>query len=267
VGVGGMQLYKAEVPTPVPDKLRPRIRDTAMILWKVYALLTGAQVVALLLCGVAASCGSDPEPTPAPPADPLPSPVEVPDDAPMVLVLGDSIGAGLGLPEHQAFPAVLQRHLTAAGTPFRLINASESGRTTAGGVSALDWTLSREPDVVVIELGGNDGLRGIPLDEVERNLRTMIRRAREAGARVLLLGVEVPESFGAYGRELAALYPTLAAELEVALVPSFLAQVGLVPEYTLPDGLHPNARGHEVLAETVEAGLVGVLEGLAEAGE
>ena len=218
-----------------------------------------------------AACGGDSDSAPAPPAPPsaeaIPPPVEVPADAPTVLVLGDSVGAGLYLPEHQAFPAVLQRRLAAAGHPFHLINASESGRTTSGGVSALDWVLTRDPDVVVLALGANDGLRGVPLGEVESNLRTMIERAQAAGARVLLLGVRLPESFGKYGDDLGDLYPALAAETNVALVPSFMAQVGLLPEFTLSDGLHPNARGHERIAETVESALAQVLDEVVAAGE
>ena len=104
---------------------------------------------------------------PAPPA------LEVPADAPVVVFLGDSIGAGLHLAEHQAFPALLARRLAARELPFELVNASESGRTSAGGETALPWVLRREPDLVVIELGGNDGLRGIPLEEIEANLRAI----------------------------------------------------------------------------------------------
>jgi acyl-CoA thioesterase-1 len=189
-----------------------------------------------------------------------PPPVVVPADAPAVLFLSDSIGAGLHLAEHQAFPAVLQRRLVAAGHPFRLVNASESGRTTAGGVGALDWTLRSEPDLVVIALGGNDGLRGVPVAEVERNLRTMIARVRAAGARVLLLGIRLPANYGDYGAAFDALYPALAAELRVDFLPFYMEGVGGVPELNLADGLHPTPAGHERLADNVAPALLAALE-------
>jgi acyl-CoA thioesterase-1 len=196
--------------------------------------------------------------------DVAPPPVDVPAGAPTVLVLSDSIGAGLHLAEHQAFPAVLQRRLAAEGRPFRLVNASESGRTSAGGVGALDWTLKSLPDLVVIALGGNDGLRGIPIDETERNLRTMIERSRAAGARVLLLGVRLPLNYGDYGAEFDALYPALAEEYGVAFVPFYMDGVGGVPELNLADGLHPSPEGHQKLAENVAPALASALAELAE---
>ena len=139
---------------------------------------------ALLLCAPACSGGDEPRPAPefldAPAEQAAEAPLErpvIPAGSPTVAFLADSIGAGLHLAEDQAFPAVLQRRLAAAGVPFRLVNASESGRTSAGGVTALDWILRSHPDVLVIGLGGNDGLRGVPLEEIERNLRLQIGRA------------------------------------------------------------------------------------------
>jgi acyl-CoA thioesterase-1 len=188
--------------------------------------------------------------------------LEIPEDAPTVAFVGDSVGAGLHLAEHQAFPAVLQARLAREELPFRLVNASESGRTTSGGVTALGWILRSKPDVVVIELGGNDGLRGVELDQVEANLRAMIAGAREAGATVLLLGVRLPPNYGDYGAEFDALYPRLAEQLELAFVPSFMLGVGGEPEMNLPDGLHPTAEGHEQLADNVLPSLREVLRGL-----
>ena len=195
---------------------------------------------------------------PVPPAPVL----EVPDSAPTVVFLGDSIGAGLHLAEHQAFPALLQARMTAAGWPFHLINASESGRTSAGGAQAIDWVLRSEPELVVIELGGNDGLRGIALEDVEKNLRTMIERARAAGARVLLLGVRLPPNYGELAQSFDALYPALAEEYDLAFVPFFMEGVGSVPEMNLPDGLHPSPQGHERLSDNVEPVLLELLKSL-----
>lgn len=191
--------------------------------------------------------------------------VVVPEDAPTVLVVGDSLGAGLHLAEHQAFPAVLQRRLVAVGIPFHLVNASESGRTTSQGAAIVRWNTGRGEraiDVVVLELGANDGLRGIDLATVEANLRETIAAAREGGARVLMLGMRMSPDLGSYAEEFDALYPRLAEELDVAFVPHFLDGVGGVPELNLPDGLHPTAEGHERLADTIEPVLTDVVREL-----
>ena len=217
----------------------------------------------LVLC---AACSGDDDPAPramfdapAGGVEAAPPPLEIPDDAPTVAFVGDSIGAGLHLAEHQAFPAVLQRLLVEAGQPFHLVNASESGRTSAGGASALAWILRSEPDVVVLAIGGNDGLRGIPVDDTEANLRQMVQTARNADATVLLLGVRLFENYGDYGEAFDALFPRLAEELEVAFVPYYMEGVGGVPEMNLEDGLHPTAEGHERLAANVAAGLAQAL--------
>ena len=182
---------------------------------------------------------------------PTAAPLAIPEDAPTVVFLGDSLGAGLHLAEHQAFPALLQARLAEEQVPFHLVNVSESGRTTAGGATALTWVLRSEPDWVVIELGGNDGLRAIPVETIEKNLRAMITEARAAQAQVLLLGVRMPPNYGEYGASFDALFPRLAAELDVAFVPYFMEGVGGVPEMNLPDGLHPTVEGHERLASNV----------------
>ncbi len=234
--------------------------------------LSPLTLILLAACGgasdpdVAGGPGFELDATDALADDAAPPPVEVPAGSPAVLFLSDSIGAGLHLAEHQAFPAVVQRRLAASGRPFELINASESGRTTAGGVGALDWTLRREPDVVVIALGGNDGLRGVALEEVEQNLRAMIERSRAAGARVVLLGVRIPENYGAYAEDFAALYPKLAEEYATGFVPFYMEGVGLVPELNLADGLHPSPEGHERIADRVEGEVKEALEALAEPG-
>jgi len=195
---------------------------------------------------------------PSPPAAP-----DVPLEAPRVAFLGDSIGAGLHLPADQAFPAVLQRTLAEDGLPFHLLNASVSGDSTAGGLNRVDWVLRDRPDVLVVELGGNDGLRGARLEVVESNLRAIVAKAREAGARVLLLGIRIPPNYGPdYAEGFAAIYPRLADELDVALVSFFMADVGGRPELNLADGLHPSAEGHRVLAAKVAPALKALLRSL-----
>jgi acyl-CoA thioesterase-1 len=187
-------------------------------------------------------------------------PLEVPGDAPLVVFLGDSIAAGLHLDPDDAFPALLQRTLAAEGHPFRLVNAGVSGDTSAGGLRRIDWILRQEPDVLVLELGGNDGLRGQRVKDIEQRLRTIVERAQEAGTRVLLLGVRLPPSLGrAYVREFEALYADIADELDCAHLEFFMQGVGGVSGMMLEDGLHPSRAGHERIARNVAPALIEVL--------
>jgi acyl-CoA thioesterase-1 len=173
-------------------------------------------------------------------------------ELPRVVFLGDSLTAGLGLGEGDAWPAKVTAALAAEGLPIRAVNAGVSGDTSAGGLSRVDWILRLEPDVVVVELGPNDGLRGLPLEATEGNLREIVRRIEAAGARVLLVGMRIPPNYGPdYAGGFRDLYPRLAAELGVPLVPFLLEGVGGEPDLNLPDGIHPNAAGHRVVAETV----------------
>lgn len=191
--------------------------------------------------------------------------LEIPAGAPTVAFLGDSIAAGLHLAASESFPGVLQRQLAAAELPFTLINAGVSGDTSAGGLRRIDWVLSRKPDVVVIELGGNDGLRGQDVGAIEGNLRAIVRKAKAAGARVILLGMLIPPNYGLdYAGDFERLYERIANDEDVAFVPRFMASVGGRMNFNLEDGLHPNAAGHEKLAETIAPALREVLEGLAE---
>lgn len=175
----------------------------------------------------------------------------IPEDAPTIAFLGDSIPAGLHLAEHQAFPALLQARLAAEDLSFQLVNASESGRTTAGGASAVEWVLRSKPEVLVIVLGGNDGLRGIEIKAIETNLRKMIKAGRDSGAQVLLLGIRLPLNYGDYGTRFDALYPKLATEFDIEFVPYYMEGVGGVAEMNLDDGLHPTLVGQERLADNV----------------
>lgn len=189
--------------------------------------------------------------------------LEIPEEAPLVVFLGDSLSAGLHLSGERAFPAVLQARLAGAGRPFRLVNAGVSGDTTAGGLARLDWLLAQEPDIVVVELGANDGLRGLPIASIESNLRAIVLRIREAGARPLLLGMRLPPSYGMeYTDEFAELYGRVAQEQGAPVVRFFMQDVAGVPELNLPDGLHPTAEGHRVLARNLEAPLREQLEDL-----
>ena len=223
----------------------------------------------LLALAALAACSREPSDPPAlpgeaPDAEASDAPraaLEIPADAPVVLVLGDSIAAGLHLSLEQAFPAVLQRLLVERGTPFRLVNAGVSGDTSAGGLARVDWVLRSHPDVVVVELGANDGLRGQPPEAIEANLRGVVEACRKGGAEVLLLGLRMPPSLGPdYARAFDAVYARVAEALDVAFVPYFMEGVGGVPELNLDDGMHPTPEGHRRLAENVAPALQRLLD-------
>jgi acyl-CoA thioesterase-1 len=160
--------------------------------------------------------------------------------------------AGFGLDGDQAFPALVRRTLAAEGLPVRVVNAGVSGDTTAGGIQRLSWILAQRPDVVVVGLGANDGLRGLDLAESENNLRQIVTRTRAAGADVLLLGMRMPPSHGPeYAERFREMYPRLARELSVGLVPFLLDGVGGNPALNQADGIHPTAEGQRILATNV----------------
>jgi acyl-CoA thioesterase-1 len=180
----------------------------------------------------------------------------VPADAPLVVFLGDSLTAGLGLPVDQAFPAVVAAELARRGRPVRSVNAGVSGDTTAGGLRRAEWVLSQRPDILVLALGANDGLRGLPLSETERNLRGIVARARTAGASVLLCGMLIPTSYGPEYREgFGRLFARIAKEEGLPLVPFLLEGVAGRKELNQEDGIHPNPEGQRILAANVLRGL------------
>ena len=178
----------------------------------------------------------------------------------VVVFLGDSLTAGYGLPADQAFPSLLERKLREGGTPVRVLNAGVSGDTSAGALRRLPWVLRQRPDVVVVELGANDALRGQPTTGIEANLRSILEQCRDAGAKVLLVGMQVPTSYGPeYAGQFAALYPRLAKSLGVPLVPFLLEGVPGRPSLNLEDGIHPNAEGQKIVAANVLPHLSGLL--------
>jgi acyl-CoA thioesterase-1 len=182
---------------------------------------------------------------------------------PRVVFLGDSISAGLGVAEDQAFPAVVGNLLGERGLAVQVLNAGVSGDTTAGGLSRLSWVLRQRPDVLVVELGANDALRGLPLGRTEANLRAIVEQARQSGAAVLLLGMHIPTNYGRdYTTQFAGIYPRLAEELDVPVVLSFLEGVGGRRAMNLPDGLHPNPDGHRRLAANILPDLAEIVSDL-----
>lgn len=169
-----------------------------------------------------------------------------------ILALGDSLTAGLGLPAEQAFPARLEAALRGEGHDVRVIDAGVSGDTTAGGLARLDWLLADRPQVAIVALGANDGLRGIDPRETFANLDRIVERLRRDGVRVVLAGMLAPPNLGrGYGEEFAAIYRRLAERHEVLFQPFFLEGVAAIPGLNQADGIHPNSRGVALMVETM----------------
>ena len=169
-----------------------------------------------------------------------------------IVAFGDSLTAGLGLPSEAAYPARLQERLDAAGYRGRVVNAGVSGETTAGGLRRMAWALDGGVRILILALGGNDGLRGLPVDQMRDNLEQMIAAAHDRGAQVLLAGMEAPPNFGAdYADRFRAAFAQLAADFEVVFVPFLLEGVAGVAELNQADGIHPNAEGAERVAAHV----------------
>ena len=171
---------------------------------------------------------------------------------PRIVVLGDSLTAGFGLPREDAFPARLEAALRAHGHQWQIIDAGVSGDTSAGGLARLDWVLADRPEIVIVELGANDGLRSLPTDRMEANLDAILARIGESGASILLAGMRAPANFGAdYAAAFRAVYERLAARHRVALYPFFLEGVAMEPALNQPDGIHPNAAGVDEIVRRI----------------
>jgi acyl-CoA thioesterase-1 len=172
---------------------------------------------------------------------------------PVIAVLGDSLSAGYGLEANESWVALLAARLADEGYGYRVVNASISGDTTAGGLSRLPGLLEREsPSVLIVELGGNDGLRGLPVVRMERNLRRMIELSASAGTRVVLAGIQIPPNYGqVYTHQFKTVFPTLADDYGVSLVEFMLDGVALNPAFMQDDGIHPNALGQPQMLDNI----------------
>jgi acyl-CoA thioesterase-1 len=171
---------------------------------------------------------------------------------PRLVVLGDSIAAGYGLRREESFPARLQERIDREGLGFEVVNAGVSGDTSAGGLRRLDWALDGDVRVLVVELGGNDGLRGLPPEELRKNLTAIVRAARERHLAVLLCGMEAPPNAGqAYATAFREAFSTVAREENVPLVRFVLDKVAGIEALNQQDGIHPNAQGARIVADTV----------------
>jgi len=168
----------------------------------------------------------------------------------VVVALGDSLTAGLGVAPEEAYPALLEARLRREGFDYRVVNAGVSGDTSAGGLRRIDWALKLRPDVVIVALGANDGLRGQPPEALRDNLTRIVARAKVSGARVLLAGMRVPPNYGdEYARAFAAVYPQVARATGAPLAPFLLDGVAGDARLNQADGLHPTAEGQRVIAE------------------
>ena len=191
---------------------------------------------------------------------------ETTDDGPRIVALGDSLTAGLGLSTEEAYPARLQERLESAGHRLRVVNAGVSGDTTAGGLRRLDWALEGDVRILIVALGGNDGLRGLPVDQMKDNLSRIITAAVTRGIKVLLAGMEAPPNFGMdYTDWFRRVFWELDAEHEVVFVPFLLEGVAGIPELNQPDGIHPNTEGADRVAAHVWTALESMLPAAVEA--
>ena len=179
-----------------------------------------------------------------------------------IVFFGNSLTAGYGVDPTEAFPARIQEKIDSLSLPYKVINGGLSGETTAGGKERIDWLLRQRVDVFVLELGGNDGLRGIPVTETAKNLQVILDRvkAKYPAAKLMLAGMQVPPNMGSkYAVEFRAVYKQIADKNNIALVPFLLEGVGGIPDLNQADGIHPTPKGHRIVAENVWEVLKGLL--------
>jgi acyl-CoA thioesterase I len=192
---------------------------------------------------------SEEKQTASPPAPPPPAPT---DGRPIILAFGDSLTAGSGLDPGSGYPEMLQAELDRRGYKYHVVNAGIGGDTTAGGLARLESALDIHPEIVILELGGNDGLRGLPVESMQSNLDELIVAFKKAGAKVLLGGMTLPRNFGPdYISAFEKVFPALAEKHKVTLIPFFLEGAAGRPELNLGDGIHPNEAGYRIVTANV----------------
>ena len=226
-----------------------------MSLWQTATVPVFA--VILLVCG----CSREEAPPPARTATSS-QPAAVPKTSrPRVVVLGDSLTAGLGIAVDAAYPALLQQRIDSGGFNYEVVNAGVSGDTSAGGLSRLNWALQGDVRILIVALGGNDALRGLPPDELQRNLGQIIEKAQARGIRVVLAGMESPPNWGRdYNVSFHKVYPALAAQYHVPFVPFLLQGVAGSDTLNQADGIHPTVQGARIVADNVWAVLKRLLD-------
>ena len=170
----------------------------------------------------------------------------------IIIALGDSLTAGLGVVEEKAYPSVLQEKLQQSGYNWQVINAGISGETSSGALTRIDWIIAQQPDIVILETGANDGMRGIPTWLIKDNINQAVQRLKEADVEVVLAGMQMLQNLGPdYTKQFRAVYPAVAEEQKIILIPFFLEQVAGTPSLNLPDFIHPTPAGHRIVAQTV----------------
>lgn len=174
------------------------------------------------------------------------------DTRPVIVAFGDSLSAGFGAPPGKSFPDFLQKDLDAAGLHWRVVNAGVSGNTTTDGLDRLREVLSYKPRITIVEFGGNDGLRGLPIETTRMNLEQIVRTLRDAGSAIVLAGMTLPPNYGPdYIRGFEQVYKDLGTKYKVARIPFLLDGVAIHPNLMQQDGIHPTAAGNEIVARTV----------------
>lgn len=170
-----------------------------------------------------------------------------------IVFFGNSITAAYQLSPEQGFPALIQQKIDSLGLPYTCVNAGLSGETTADGVARIDWILQQSVDIFVLELGGNDALRGLPLKESKKNLQIIIDKvkAKNPNCKIVVAGMMAPPNLGSYAKDFHKIFPEIAKKNDAALIPFLLEGVGGDPRLNLLDGIHPTPEGHKILAETV----------------
>ena len=231
-----------------------RFRGTCRLLIAVAALSACA-------CGARNGGSDDRAGAKEPAADRTPLPEVAGATGPRIVVLGDSLTAGLGLPIAQSFPSRLQQRLEEDGFKYTIVNAGTSGDTSAGGLSRLDWALSGDVRILIVALGGNDGLRGLPVESLSRNLSEIVERAQARGIAVVIAGMEAPPNYGVdYTLNFHKVYPALAKQYHLAFVPFLLDHVAGITALNQDDGIHPTAEGAQIVADNVWRVLKPVVE-------
>jgi acyl-CoA thioesterase-1 len=220
------------------------------IVWPaVQAAIKGLGIFFLVV--VIAACASDEPRSSEPPAD-ASTFAQATVDKPRIVALGDSLTAGLGLDPSQAYPALLQKRLDAAGLKYEVVNAGVSGDTSAGGLRRVDWALDGDVKVLIVALGGNDALRGLPVEQLRQNLTAIVERAKARGIKVILAGMEAPPNVGAgYTAAFRETYRDVAKAHGAVLIPFLLDGVAGLPEMNQGDGIHPTAAGAQRVADIV----------------
>jgi acyl-CoA thioesterase I len=192
------------------------------------------------------SCHSDREPAASA------RPVQPVQKKGTIVAVGDSLTAGYGVSQLEAYPYQLERKLREAGYHWEVVNAGISGETSSGTLSRVDWILKLKPDIVILETGANDGLRGVHPDVTQKNLEQIVAKLEEKNVLVVLAGMQALKNMGGpYRKEFAAMYPSVAQKHGLILMPFFLEQVGGEPDLNLGDGIHPNAKGYQIITENI----------------